>query len=96
MELSVCPLEGSREHAFQITGVRGARCAARAYPAARRTRALRLLLSRPQDLGGALSTLRGPGFSSDGHTCTCQAGVEGSGLGPPELCVWWSVAPPNP
>lgn len=21
MELSVCPLEGSREHAFQITGV---------------------------------------------------------------------------
>lgn len=23
MELSVCPLEGSREHAFQITGVWG-------------------------------------------------------------------------
>ena len=23
VELSICPLEGSREHAFQITGVRG-------------------------------------------------------------------------
>ena len=25
--------------------------------------------------------LRAPGFSSDGHTCICRAGAEGSGLG---------------
>ena len=43
MELSVCPLEGSREHAFQITGAQGHGGAASADLALRRARALRLL-----------------------------------------------------
>lgn len=86
MELSICPLEGSREHAFQITGVWG--CEWSQPQEGEWTRAVLLPwpLAGPQDTGKTMSELRGPAFSSNGSMGKCQAGVESSSLGgPPEV-----------
>ncbi|KAF6110767.1 pleckstrin homology domain containing N1 [Phyllostomus discolor] len=84
VELSICPLEGSREHAFQITGVRGR--GRSQLPEAPRARAAQ----GPRPVARCLDHVQVADLPSSGHTAVCHAGVGGSR---PRAAAPW--APPS-